>query len=96
MSTPCVDRYSGPAGPGPIHETPPRGRRAIGCFPLYPPLELLHSMGLLPVVLWDFQDGARSVDASDRHLHAVRVLRSAPRIFPCARACEGRIMPLGC
>ena len=29
-----------------------QGHRVVGCFPLYPPLELVHSMGLTPVILW--------------------------------------------
>lgn len=43
-----------------------QGKKVAGCFPLYPPLELLHSLGLLPVVLW----GLDSADLaeSDRRL----------------------------
>ncbi len=44
------------------------GRRTLGCFPLYPPLELLHSMGFTPVVLWGLRDLYREVPLSDRHL----------------------------
>lgn len=44
------------------------GRKIIGCFPLYPPLELLHSMGLTPVVLWGMREFYRNVPLSDRHL----------------------------
>ena len=41
------------------------GRKIIGCFPLYPPLELLHSMGLVPVVLWGLSDGVRATPDAD-------------------------------
>ncbi|MRR36420.1 2-hydroxyacyl-CoA dehydratase, partial [bacterium] len=44
------------------------GRRIIGCFPLYPPLELLHSLGFTPVVLWGLRDSLHEVPLSDRHL----------------------------
>ena len=40
----------------------------IGCLPLYPPVELLRSMGLLPVVLWGLHgEASRTMDA-DKHL----------------------------
>lgn len=42
--------------------------KKIGCFPLYPPLELFHSMGLLPVVLWGLRGNVTALDHSDRHL----------------------------
>lgn len=44
--------------------------RLVGCFPLYPPLELLHSFGLMPVVLWDMKGQVRSLKESDRHLQS--------------------------
>jgi len=43
-------------------------RPVIGCLPLYPPLELMHSMGLAPVVLWSITDVVPRVDDADRHL----------------------------
>ncbi len=43
-------------------------RRIIGCFPLYPPLELLHSFGLTPVVLWGLRSEMKDLSRSDRHL----------------------------
>jgi len=46
------------------------GHRIIGCFPLYPPAELLHSMGLTPITLWGLRDLYRNVPLSDRHLQA--------------------------
>ena len=40
----------------------------MGCFPLYPPLELFHSFGLTPVVLWGLNRDITSLAHSDRHL----------------------------
>ena len=51
-------RLSGLKGNGPV----------VGCFPLYPPLELMHSMGVLPVVLWDLRDQIKERSLSDTHL----------------------------
>ncbi|MBN1364013.1 MAG: 2-hydroxyacyl-CoA dehydratase [Syntrophaceae bacterium] len=45
-----------------------KGIKVIGCFPLYPPLELLHSFGLVPLVLWDMKNQVRAFKESDRHL----------------------------
>lgn len=44
------------------------GKPVIGCFPLYPPLELLHAMGLAPVVLWGLKESVRQTSESDQHL----------------------------
>lgn len=44
------------------------GAKVIGCFPLYPPLELFHSLGLAPVVLWGFKDSVKAVDSANRHI----------------------------
>lgn len=54
------------------------GRRLIGCFPLYPPLELLHSFGLTPVILWGMRDAVRDYGTSDRHIqnYACQVARA--------------------
>ncbi len=54
-----------------------KGRAVIGCFPLYPPLELLHSFGLTPVVLWGMEPGPAGLARSDRHIqpYACRVAR---------------------
>ncbi len=46
-----------------------RRRPLVGCFPLYPPLELIHSMGLNPVVLWGLTDEGPMPDA-DLHVQA--------------------------
>lgn len=45
-----------------------QGRTLVGCFPLYPPLELLHSFGLTPLVLWGLREDISSLARSDRHL----------------------------
>jgi benzoyl-CoA reductase/2-hydroxyglutaryl-CoA dehydratase subunit BcrC/BadD/HgdB len=54
-----------------------RGRHLLGCFPLYPPLELIHSFGLTPVVLWGMRAAVQNYDSSDRHLqnYTCRVAR---------------------
>jgi len=40
----------------------------IGCFPLYPPLELIHAMGFFPIVLWGLKKSVPQTAESDRHL----------------------------
>ncbi len=47
-----------------------QGSRLVGCFPLYPPMELLHSFDLTPVVLWDMKEQVRNLKESDRHLQS--------------------------
>jgi len=44
------------------------GKPVLGCLPLYPPLELMHSMGLQPVVLWGLRDSAADTRDADRHI----------------------------
>jgi benzoyl-CoA reductase/2-hydroxyglutaryl-CoA dehydratase subunit BcrC/BadD/HgdB len=44
------------------------GKKVIGCFPLYPPLELFHSMDIIPVVLWGSDVVPACVSESDKHL----------------------------
>ena len=44
------------------------GGKVIGCFPLYPPLELFHSMDIIPVVLWGIDNVFAGVSESDKHL----------------------------
>ncbi len=44
------------------------GKPVIGCFPLYPPLELFHAMGFNPLVLWGLKPYIASTSASDRHV----------------------------
>lgn len=45
-----------------------KGHTLLGCFPLYPPVELFHSFGLTPVVLWGLEQDFNDLSASDRHL----------------------------
>ena len=44
------------------------GRPVVGCFPLYPPLELFHAMGFNPIVLWGLKPYITSTSASDKHV----------------------------
>ena len=44
------------------------GKKVIGCLPLYPPLELFHSMDIIPVVLWGIDGALAGVSESDKHL----------------------------
>ena len=46
------------------------GRKVLGCFPLYPPLELLHSMDLEPVVMWGLGPYFPRTSKSDHHLQS--------------------------
>ena len=41
---------------------------AIGCLPLYPPEELIHSFGAVPVVLWGLKDVVRRTPGADKHI----------------------------
>lgn len=45
-----------------------QGHKILGCFPLYPPLELFYAMDLMPVVLWGLGETKSGTPASDRHL----------------------------
>jgi len=51
-----------------LHRLKQKDRPVIGCLPLYPPLELLHSLGLAPVVLWGLQEIVPQVADADRHV----------------------------
>jgi benzoyl-CoA reductase/2-hydroxyglutaryl-CoA dehydratase subunit BcrC/BadD/HgdB len=44
------------------------GKVILGCFPLYPPVELFHSLGLVPVVLWGLKEYIKTLHESDKHL----------------------------
>ncbi len=44
------------------------GRKILGCFPLYPPLELFYAMDLVPVVLWGLRGSVPDTAESDRLL----------------------------
>ncbi|MFZ5563208.1 MAG: 2-hydroxyacyl-CoA dehydratase subunit D [Thermodesulfobacteriota bacterium] len=58
METPLQAMARMKAGPRPV----------IGCLPLYPPMELIHSMGLAPVVLWGLSDAVPQSPDADRHI----------------------------
>lgn len=45
-----------------------RAKLLLGCAPLYPPLELFHSMGITPQILWGFKNALPDLTDSDRHL----------------------------
>lgn len=55
-----------------------KGRPLLGCFPLYPPVELFHSFGLTPVVLWGLEQDIDDLSTTDRHLqpYTCQVARS--------------------
>jgi len=44
------------------------GRPVIGCLPLYPPEELIHSFGAGPAVLWGLKDLIRRTPRADGHI----------------------------
>jgi len=44
------------------------GKKIMGCFPLYPPVELFDSMGLLPFVLWNLKTSIQHLTESDKHV----------------------------
>ncbi len=46
------------------------GKKIIGAFPLYPPLELFHSMDLNPIVLWGLKKYFPKVGESDKHIQS--------------------------
>jgi len=46
------------------------GRKLLGCFPLYPPVELFHSMNLDPIILWGFKPFFSGTPKSDQHLQS--------------------------
>ncbi len=45
-----------------------QGKPVIGCFPLYPPLELFHSLSITPLILWELKDAVDQTIESDRHI----------------------------
>ncbi len=53
---------------GPLATLVQDGRPIIGCLPLYPPEELIHSFGAVPVVLWGFKDVIRRTPEADGHI----------------------------
>lgn len=74
--------------PDSLEDLKSRGHILIGCFPLYPPLELFHSLGLTPVMLWGLRQDIMRLTRSDRHLqpYACGVARSLSEfVLSCGR-----------
>ncbi len=46
------------------------GKPVIGCFPLYPPVELFTSLELFPVVLWNLKSSIGDLALADRHVQS--------------------------
>lgn len=44
------------------------GKKLLGCFPLYPPVELFHSMDLEPVIMWGLKPFFPATPKSNQHL----------------------------
>jgi len=57
-----------PSAASAVRELGKEGQRVIGCFPLYPPVELFASMGLLPVVLWNLKGSLGGLAEADNHV----------------------------
>ena len=76
------------------------GRPLIGCFPLYPPLELLSCLGLTPVVLWSL--GRWLPDTPNADLHVQQYACSVGRRLaeavsgPTGEAFDGLFMYNAC
>jgi len=68
-----------------------KGGKIIGCFPLYPPLELFHSMGLTPVVLWGLKDSVKTSGRADLHLQSY-ACSVARHLVEFVLSDQGRIM----
>jgi benzoyl-CoA reductase/2-hydroxyglutaryl-CoA dehydratase subunit BcrC/BadD/HgdB len=51
-----------------IHQLKSYNKPVLGCTPLYPPLELFHSMGFIPLVLWGLRGMISETVHGDRHL----------------------------
>ena len=51
-----------------LHRYKSESKPIIGCFPLYPPVELFTAMGFAPVVLWNLKKDIPGLEDSDRHV----------------------------
>jgi len=67
-------------------------RPVIGCFPLYPPLELLHSFGLNPFILWNFGNSFRKTPASDRHVRTYVCSAGRRGVHPGGKSGDPRVL----
>jgi benzoyl-CoA reductase/2-hydroxyglutaryl-CoA dehydratase subunit BcrC/BadD/HgdB len=52
----------------PIQIPSSHSRPIIACLPLYPPLELLDSLGLHPIIPWNLKRYMKDTSQSDRHV----------------------------
>jgi len=52
----------------PLQKLTSSPRPIIACLPLYPPLELLDSLGLFPIIPWNLKPYIEKTDKSDRHV----------------------------
>jgi len=75
-----------------MNSHPKRGERLIiGCFPLYPPVELIHSLGMTPVVMWGLDSASAPTKESDQHLQAF-TCSIARRLTEFVLSEEGRVL----
>lgn len=44
------------------------GHKIMGCFPLYPPVEIFHSLDITPIILWNIKGLLENTYESDRHV----------------------------
>jgi len=51
-----------------IQKAKDNGKIIMGSFPLYPPVELFHSLGITTVVLWNLKNIINNTNESDRHI----------------------------
>ncbi|MBF0102354.1 MAG: 2-hydroxyacyl-CoA dehydratase [Desulfobacterales bacterium] len=51
-----------------ISQLKKNGHKIIGCFPLYPPVELLNSMELTPILFWGLRDSITDLEKSNQHI----------------------------
>lgn len=50
------------------------GNKAIGCFPVYTPEEIVYAAGMLPVGMWG---GQTEVDLAKQYFSSIRMLHNA-------------------
>ncbi|MBF0449677.1 MAG: 2-hydroxyacyl-CoA dehydratase [Candidatus Magnetomorum sp.] len=75
-------------------------KKLIACSPLYPPVELFHAMGCLPVTLWGLREIFHSTPFSDQHVqnYACSVARHLTEFMLSEHAClvDGLFMYNAC
>ncbi|MBD3227344.1 MAG: hypothetical protein GF329_04075 [Candidatus Lokiarchaeota archaeon] len=45
-------------------------KKVVGCFPLYPPLEIFSSLGFVPITLWNIRKYIKDYSEKDKHLQS--------------------------